>query len=130
MTTFNEALEICKQKLVEYEPRLKVKGAKTYTKLALHLYEHYQNQSSPPKKTIQDKIDVVMGKLVAQKDGFWVSEPEPHHDTPVGLEHGSSQGTVRHITASGITINLTLSLAHDSENDKFHLRVHCWYYPG
>jgi hypothetical protein len=126
LMTIDEVLEIGKQKLTEYEPHLNVKGTKPYDKHAVHLHEDYKGRSLPSRYTIQHMIETVIGKLVEQKDGFWMSEPEPNLDTPIGLEHGPSLATVRHNN-----VNLTFSSDFSGGGDDTHsLRVQCWYYPA
>src|SRR5664279_5458418 len=80
--TFDEVLETGKEKLLEYEPRLKgkVRGIRPYDRLkAKRVSERYEGSlSTARKEVIEQLVGSVLDKLIALTDGFWMSEPEDH----------------------------------------------------
>ena len=118
--TLAEVQEIAGQRLAEYEPRLNVKGTRPYDALAVSVHRVCE-RNVLRKEDVQSMIDDVMDELAKQEDGFWMSEPRPNHDTPVG----SHRATVAHNN-----LNLTACFGWSHEADTFRVQVWCWYYPA
>ena len=123
--SFDDILEIGKQKLLEYEPLLKekVKGTKPSDKhLSKPLSRMYETSlSAANPDVIESVIEEVLGALVSLEDAFWVSEP-PDGDTPVAVHDRPVTQTVRHHDLS-----LTFTSGHKIKDNRSFLLVSCWY---
>jgi hypothetical protein len=119
--TFAEILDVGRECLVEYEPRLKVLGQKPWDASAndslcvkLTVYP-----SSLVREDMRRVISALLDGLAALEDGFIMSGPK------FTVE---SEGTIQSVTYKNLS--LSFANAYDVNNNENTIRVNCWYYPA
>ena len=117
--TFDAVVEVGKEKLEEYEPRLKIQGQRPYSQSANELQQRYEcSLPAVGKEDIKLMVSSVLEGLVNLKDGFVMSEP------PNGLLSPSvGRASVLRGVATHNLLNLLFTNEYDPRTDKGILTV-------
>lgn len=120
--TFDETLEIGRNKLIEYEPRLKVLAKMPHSESfgVRHVAAHYEGSlTCADPMSIEAKITEVLDTLAEMTDGLVISEP------PISTPSTSTDEVP--ISHGDLTIRFTYG--PDVRTNGYHLWIECWFYP-